>query len=245
MQYFYLHMHNPANIAESLSRSFLQQDNILLLHTPSLCLGAAIAIALYRPTHHLTLLVDFSGAEEMYINSVLHVRHQEHLLMYANVGGKCPSVCSSFSKKEQRVKMYLEGGIYAVTSMVLLLDLLEGRYPAVKTKIIVRQLRKVEGQYSRMVWMLGLIQKISTMQVVVTSDRIVEYEGAQLESIFRWFYMDRVVVWPFGRQEIRTALSNYKVHELSHKLTLTPQEQELHSHLLKLYKITQSETNQR
>ena len=60
--------------------------------------------------------------------------------------------------------------------------------------------------------------------VVIASSRITEFTDANLEKIMRLFYLNRVVVWPFGRSEIHACIAEQPVHEFSHKFTFTERE---------------------
>lgn len=56
------------------------------------------------------------------------------------------------------MKNYLSGGIYEITSQIMLLDLLAQLYPQRLSRLIIRHRSKIKDYYSSVAWINTLLK---------------------------------------------------------------------------------------
>lgn len=139
--------------------------------------------------------------------------------------------------REKRKKCYINGGIYALTTQVMLLDCLSDTNDlnvGYINRVIIRDGEyEIAEKYGLMVWLATLVSMNKNKTILtLISNRVSMFRGDKLEKIMRLMYMKKLVVWPFGRSEIHKALHSCPVSNINHKLNLNPTESTLHQHFL-------------
>ena len=106
--------------------------------------------------------------------------------------------------REKRKKCYINGGIYALTTQVMLLDCLSDTNDlnvGYISRLIIRDGDyEASDKYGLIVWLATLVSlnRNKTIMTVV-SNRVRMFKGDNLERIMRLLYLKKLVVWPFGR----------------------------------------------
>lgn len=168
------------------------------------------------------------------MNYYLREIKQDHTVMGTDSRGDRPEVVTlNKVVREKRRKHYVQGGIYALTTQIMLLDCLSDSgdlTPGLISRVVLRDgEHEINDKYGLVVWLATLLTLNANKTVItVVSSRASRFRGDRLEQVMRLLYMKKVVLWPFGRSEIHGSLQHSPVVNLNHKLTLDSAETTLH-----------------
>lgn len=145
------------------------------------------------------------------VNRVANARRKEQLLRGEPISSS-ELVKVTPLKKEKRREAYAKGGFYTLTASIVVLDLLSGsELPAqLIRKIFLRDCEHVRSYKDQLGWVNHLVRvegdtpfsSNSTTQTIVVSQRVERLTPSSFEDIYRIFGLKKVIMWPFGHEEI-------------------------------------------
>lgn len=112
----------------------------------------------------------------------------------------------------KRKKFYMQGGIYSISAVVLVFDLLQKVLsPLIITGLIINKMERVKQEIYREAWIATLVRLETNNPFIIG---IIENFEADfdIQKLLKAFYLKKVFLWPSCRLEVQQSLSNYSLN---------------------------------
>lgn len=112
----------------------------------------------------------------------------------------------------KRKKFYLQGGIYSISAVVLVFDLLQKVLsPLIITGLIINKMERIKQEIYREAWIATLIRLETNNPFIIGIIQNFEAEY-DIQKLLKAFYLKKVFLWPSCRLEVQQSLSNYSLN---------------------------------
>ncbi|KAL4502400.1 hypothetical protein ABPG72_011987 [Tetrahymena utriculariae] len=118
---------------------------------------------------------------------------------------KIVDVTNMISSK--RSEIYSKGGIFSLSEIVLLFDLLSGSiiHSERITGFIINKIQSVRNHQENLVWLCTLLKTNNPSSIILGLSECEQTLASRgLENIMRWFYLPRCFVWNMIRAEVQS-----------------------------------------
>ncbi|EWS75967.1 hypothetical protein TTHERM_000160559 (macronuclear) [Tetrahymena thermophila SB210] len=118
---------------------------------------------------------------------------------------KIVDVTNMISSK--RSEIYSKGGIFSISEIVLLFDLLSGSiiHSERITGFIINKIQSVRNHQENLVWLCTLLKTNNPSSIILGISECEQTLASRgLENIMRWFYLPRCFVWNMIRAEVQS-----------------------------------------
>lgn len=179
---------------------YSSNDGSLLLLSKGMGLYSLIAKFLIEKLDRLNLifLLSFSDEEIMAIS-------QEMKVISKGIHSGIFQITNEPSTK--RTKMYLQGGVFGVSDVVLVFDILQSAVsPLIITGILLNNLHEIKDIYDRRSWICTLIRLESQKTFIIGINEELE-SAIRLETVMRACYFKKAFFWPICRLEVQKCLN--------------------------------------
>ena len=179
----------PSFLDPILADAFDQEPSLLVMAS-----GLGLHIVLQR------LVEANSGPEHLVLLLNTTKEDEQHLLeQCAARGVVAPAIINNECPAQERMELYLAGGVLAVTQRILVVDLLCERVPAaLATGIVVANAHRVtEG--GNLAFILRIFRQLNRTAFIkaLSDDPPALTKGfAQVEKVMRWLRVRKLQLWP-------------------------------------------------
>ncbi|KAL4470306.1 hypothetical protein ABPG74_011917 [Tetrahymena malaccensis] len=107
----------------------------------------------------------------------------------------------------KRSEIYSKGGIFLISEIVLLFDLLSGTiiHSERITGFIINKIQSVRNHQENLVWLSTLLKTNNPSSIILGISECEQTLASRgLENIMRWFYLPRCFVWNMIRAEVQS-----------------------------------------
>lgn len=199
---------------DEIWEEFSGEDGLLVLGKGlGMDMILARLVAQYGSKENLCLVLNMTS-EEIHLQQGMHSDHQNSLV----------SITANISAVK-RQQLYLDGGFFAITKRILIVDILNKIVPLAKvTGIVIYNVQKI-SESSQEHFILRLyrdVNKTGFVKAISDSPEILAHGGfGNLERVLRNLFLKNIFLWPRFRLSVKEKLASHApdLVELSEPLT--------------------------